>query len=334
MKKLRWGIISTAKIARQFLIPAMHESQYAEVVAVASRDKQRGEAYAKENNIPKVHDSYEALLADNGIDAIYNPLPNHLHVPLSVQAIEAGKHVLCEKPLGVDTNDIQPLLKAAAAHPKLVVMEAFMYRFHPQWIRVRELIETGVLGKVTAVQAAFTYFNRDPGNVRNQAGIGGGGLLDIGCYCVSAARLAFGREPARVMGTIDLDPEFKVDRHASGILDFAPGTATFYCSTQSNPSQSVKIIGEKASLLVENPFYRREAPSRLFLRRDNEDEVITVGHYNHYVEMINAFSHAALEGRSAPTPLSDALANMKVLDGLLQAGQTGKWVEIKNGFLS
>jgi predicted dehydrogenase len=307
----------------------MHEADNAEVVAVASRDRQRGQAYAKEAGIPKVHDSYEALLADADVDAVYNPLPNHLHVPLSVQAVEAGKHVLCEKPLGLSVADIRPLLKAAADHPQRVVMEAFMYRFHPQWIKVRELIDSGALGGIKAVQAEFTYFNRDPGNVRNRADIGGGGLLDIGCYCVSAARLAFSREPARVMSLIDMDPEFKVDRHATGVLDFAPGTATFYCSMQTNPSQSVKIFGEKASLLVENPFYRREVPSRLFLRKDNHDEMVSVGHYNHYVEMVTAFSRAALEGLPAPTPLSDALANMKVLDALFQSGQSGKWVGIE-----
>jgi predicted dehydrogenase len=328
MKKLRWGIISTANIAKQFLIPAMHEADNAEVVAVASRDRRRGEAFAGEAGIPVVYDSYEALLADERVDAVYNPLPNHLHVPISVQAVEAGKHVLCEKPLGLSVADIQPLLRAAADHPQRVVMEAFMYRFHPQWIKVRELIEAGALGEIKAVHAEFTYFNRDPDNVRNKPDIGGGGLLDIGCYCVSAARLAFGREPVRVMSLIDMDPQFNVDRHASGVLDFAPGTATFYCSMQTNPSQSVKIFGEKASLLVENPFYRREVPSRLFIRRNDHDETVSIGHYDHYVEMIRAFSKAALEGQPAPTPLTDALANMKVLDGLFKSGETGSWVEV------
>ncbi|HEX5055096.1 MAG TPA: Gfo/Idh/MocA family oxidoreductase [Gammaproteobacteria bacterium] len=329
MKKLRWGILSTAKIGRQFLIPAMHESEFAEVVAVASRERARGEVFAKESRIPHVHDSYKALLADPAVDAIYNPLPNPMHVPLSVKAIEAGKHVLCEKPLGLDAADIQPLLQAADAHPGQVVMEAFMYRFHPQWLKVRELIRDGVLGVIRSVHADFTYFNRDPANVRNRPDTGGGGLLDIGCYCVSAARLAFGREPARVLCASDIDPEFQVDRHATGVLDFAPGAATFYCSTQSSPSQAVKIIGDKASLSVENPFYRREVPSRLYLRRDNADEAITVGHYNHYVEMIDAFSRAALDGRPAPTPLSDALANMKVLDALFSSAKTGGWITVR-----
>lgn len=329
MKKLRWGILSTARIGRQFVIPALHESGSAEVVAVASRDRRRGETFAKESRIPRVHDSYEALLADPEVDAVYNPLPNHLHVPLSVQAVAAGKHVLCEKPLGLDAADIQPLLRAADANPQLVVMEAFMYRFHPQWLKLRELIQAGGLGEIKAVHADFTYFNRDPSNVRNRPDIGGGGLLDIGCYCVSAARLAYGREPARALGLIDMDPDFKVDRHASGVLDFAPGMATFYCSMQSNPSQGVRIIGDKASVFVENPFYRRSAPSRLLLRRDNDDEVITVGHHDHYLEMVNAFSRAALEGRPAPTPLSDALANMKVLDALFASARTGGWAVIQ-----
>jgi predicted dehydrogenase len=329
MKKLRWGILSTAKIGRQFLIPAMHASEYSEVVAVASRDRGRGEAFAQENRIPRAYDSYEALLADRDVDAVYNPLPNHLHVPLSVQAIAAGKHVLCEKPLGLDAADILPLLQAAAANPELVVMEAFMYRFHPQWLKARELIASGALGEIKSVHADFTYFNRDPSNVRNRADIGGGGLLDIGCYCVSAARLAFGREPVRALGLIDVDPDFKVDRHASGVLDFAPGAATFYCSTQSSPSQGVRIVGDKACLSVENPFYRRDVPSRLLLRRGNEDETVTVGHHDHYLEMVDAFSKAALEGRPAPTPLSDALANMRVLDALFASAKSGGWIAIK-----
>lgn len=329
MKKLRWGILSTAKIAQEWLIPAMHESEYAEVVAVASRDLSRAQAYAKETNIPTAYGSYEELLQDPNIDAVYNPMPNHLHVSWSIEAINAGKHVLCEKPLGLDVADTQKLIEVANTSDK-VVMEAFMYRFHPQWVKVKELIDSGVLGEIKHVQASFSYHNTDPDNVRNISGIGGGGMMDIGCYCISATRFIFGREPMRVIGNLDLDPKFKVDRHSSGMLDFGNGgMATFNCSTQSNGSQMVKIIGEKGTLHVENPFYRSdEIPSRLFLFRGYEPETIVVGRYNHYVDEVDVFSQAALNGKPAPTPLSDALANMKVIDGIFASVGKEGWVNI------
>lgn len=328
MKKLRWGILSTANIAQEWLIPAMQESEYAEVVAVASRDLARAEAYAKECNIPSAFGSYEELLQNPGIDAIYNPMPNHLHIPWSIKAIEAGKHVLCEKPIGLDAVETQKLIDLAE-QTNLVVMEAFMYRFHPQWARVQELIKSGELGAIKHVQASFTYHNTDPKNVRNMPGIGGGGIMDIGCYCISAIRLIFGKEPLRVIGNLELDPEFQTDRHASGMLDFGDGMATFNCSTQSNASQMVKIIGEKGTLWVENPFYRRDdMPSRILVQRDHENEEIIVGHHNQYLDQINAFSLAALNGQPTPTPLADALANMKVIDGIFSSAATNTWVDI------
>jgi predicted dehydrogenase len=328
MKKLKWGIVSTANIGREWLIPAMHASDYAEVVAVASRDLNKARAFADDNNISSAYGSYEALLNDPNVDAIYNPLPNNLHVPISMQAIEAGKHVLCEKPLGMDVADVMPLIELAGKHPELVVMEAFMYRFHPQWIKIKAMVDGGELGQINAVEANFSYFNRDPDNVRHKPGVGGGGLLDIGCYCISAARFIFGREPKRVVGMVDIDPDFQVDRHASGILDFAPGMATFIVSTQSDSSHHLKIFGDKASLVVENPFYKRDVPSRLIVRRGEEDEVVEVGMSDHYLDQINAFSQAALEGKSSPTPLSDALANMKVIDAIFAAGGSNSWEEI------
>lgn len=326
MEKVRWGILGTAKIAHEWVIPALHASDNAEVVAVASRSRESAEAYAKENKIPHVFDSYQALLDCDEVDAVYNPMPNHMHVPWSIKAIKAGKHVLCEKPLGLDADDVVHLIDAAKARPELVVMEAFMYRFHPQWIKVKELIEGGVLGKIRQVQACFTYFNRDAKNVRNQPGIGGGGMLDIGCYCISAARFAFGKEPQRVNGVLEYDPDFEVDVHASAILDFGDGMATFNCSTQSNSSQFVHIIGEEGRLVIDTPFYKREdIPCELVLYRQNDREVIPIGHHNHYVAQVTAFSRAVLEKQSAPTPLQDALNNMKVIDAIFKSGESGNW---------
>lgn len=326
IQRLRWGIIGTAKIAREFLIPAIRLSPHAEVAAVASRDAEKARRYADTCDIPRCFGSYQDLLNNPDIDAVYIPLPNDMHVSLSLQAIAAGKHVLCEKPLGLSVKDVQPLLAAAAARPELVVMEAFMYRYHPQWIQVKRLIDQGVLGEVNAVEACFTYFNNDPDNVRNNPDLGGGGMLDIGCYCVSVARWVYGREPRRVFGQMDIDPNFGVDRHASGLLDFAPGMATFFCSTQSQNSQQVKITGTRGQLIVENPFFaRNDTPSRLLLSGEDE-EVFVIGEHNQYLEQINAFSLAALNGEPAPTPLTDALGNMKALDGLFTAATSGRWV--------
>ena len=327
-QRLRWGIIGTAKIAREYLVPAIRLSPYAETIAVASREGEQARRYADQCDIPRYYGSYQDLLNDPDIDAVYIPLPNDMHVSLSLQAIAAGKHVLCEKPLGLNVRDVQPLLAAAEARPELVVMEAFMYRYHPQWVRVKQLIDEGVLGQINAVEACFTYFNDDPDNVRNNPDLGGGGMLDIGCYCISVARWIFGREPRRVSGQLDLDPTFGVDRHASGLMDFAPGMATFFCSTQSYNSQQVKITGTRGQLVVENPFFaRRDTPSRLLLSGETDD-IIVIGEPNQYLEQINAFSLAALEGRPAPTPLSDALGNMRAVDGIFAAATLGRWVEL------
>lgn len=326
-RPLRFGIIGTAKIARQWLIPAIAAAKNAEVVAVASRDGAKAALFAEKNGIPEAFGSYEELLAHDSIDAIYNPLPNHMHVPISVQALEAGKHVLCEKPLALSVQDMQPLVQAAARHSNLVVMEAFMYRFHPQWLQAKTLTEQGALGEINSVEASFTYFNRDADNVRNKPDIGGGGLMDIGCYCVSAARFIFGREPKRVSATLDIDPQFRVDRHAAGLLDFAPGVASFYCSTQSASSQGVKINGSKGTLFLRTPFYAN-GPAQLLLSDADGARTIDIGDSNHYVAQIEAFAAAALAGKAAPTPLSDALANQKVIDALFHAGSSRNWVEV------
>lgn len=330
MAKLRWGILSNAKIAREWVIPALQKSEYNEVVAITSRDSTRAAECARQFDIPIVADDYQSLLALKEVDAVYNPLPNHLHVPMSIKAVEAGKHVLCEKPLGLDAEEVKQLMLCCEKHPAVAVMEAFMYRFHPQWVRAMDLIHKGEIGDVQSVHGAFTFFNRDPDNVRNKPGIGGGGLMDIGCYCVSTARTVFGREPVKVCAQFDNDPDLGVDRHASGILDFGPGTATFYCSTQSAPFQQVQIIGSVGALTLENPFYHRGVPSRLFIRRGDEEQTIVVGEHNHYVAQADAFALAVLNGRPAPTPLVDALANMRTLDALFMSADQEQWVSVNN----
>jgi len=229
----------------------------------------------------------------------------------------------------MDSGEVAQLLDASSKYPGQLAMEAFMYRFHPRWQRIAELVKSGTIGQVRHVQASFTYNNTDADNVRNMRDIGGGGLMDIGCYCISAARFIFGREPVRVVGELDIDPQFKTDRHASGILDFGDGMSTFQCSTQSYPSQMVKIIGEKGTLEVENPFVPpRGLPTRLVLCRGDSKEIIDTGIHNQYVKQVDAFSIAVLNGGATPTPLDDALCNMKVIDAIFASARENTWVSI------
>ncbi|HEY9342747.1 MAG TPA: Gfo/Idh/MocA family oxidoreductase, partial [Hanamia sp.] len=226
MKKVRWGILSTAKIGREKVIPAIQRGAFCEVVAIASRNKEAAKAEANRLNISKAYGSYEELLSDTEVDAVYIPLPNHLHVEWAIKSLEAGKHVLCEKPIGLSSSDALRLIEVANRNPHLKVMEAFMYRFHPQWKYAKALVEDGKIGELKTVESFFSYYNIDPNNIRNQRNAGGGGLMDIGCYSVSLSRFLFGREPERVFGIMEYDPQSQTDRLTSGILDFSAGTST------------------------------------------------------------------------------------------------------------
>ena len=252
--RMRWGVLSTADIGVAKVIPAVQRSTVSAITAIASRDLEKAQAVAARLGIPKAYGSYDALLADPEIDAVYNPLPNHLHVPWSLKALEAGKHVLCEKPVALTAAEAQELADANARYPHLKVMEAFMYRFHPQWRRAQRLVADGAIGALRTVQSFFSYYLDDPTNIRNMAGIGGGGLMDVGCYNISLSRFLFGTEPRRVLGIVEVDPRFNTDRLASGILDFGRGTATFTCSTQLAPYQRVNIFGTEGRVEIEIPF--------------------------------------------------------------------------------
>lgn len=329
MRKVRWGVLSTSRFAQQKIVPAMKFCRHAEVVAIASRDRGRAEEVAVRLGIPVVHNSYEALLADPEIDVVYNPLPNHLHVPLSIAALEAGKHVLCEKPIGLDLPDATRLFEASRCHPRLKVMEAFMYRFHPQWQQARQLVRAGRIGRPVTIHAFFSYFNDDPENVRNREGIGGGGLLDIGCYAVSLSRFIFDAEPERVVGIIENDPLFRVDRLASAMLDFGDRTATFTCGTRLSPYQRVNIIGEEGRIEIEVPFNQPpESPALLTVESAGEREEIRLEPCNQYTIQGDLFSLAVINDTPVPTPLEDALANMRVIDAIFASARTGSWVGI------
>ena len=326
MKRIRWGIISTAKIGTAKVIPAMQRGEYCEVAAIASRDIERARQAAHQLGIPKAYGSYEDLLDDAEIDAVYNPLPNHLHVPVSIQAIKAGKHVLCEKPIALTSAAAQEIVDAAQQHPRLKVMEAFMYRHHPQWQTARSLVRDGHIGALRTIQSFFSYFNDDPHNIRNDHRMGGGGLLDIGCYCVSLSRFIFGAEPQRVLGIVEYDPRFHTDRLASAILDFGSGTSAFTCSTQLAPYQRVNIFGATGRVEIEIPFNAPpDRPCKLWHQRGSETELIEFGICDQYTIQGDLFARAILEDTAVPTPLTDAVANIRVIEAILRSGKSGAW---------
>jgi predicted dehydrogenase len=329
MHKLKWGVLSTSRIGMETVVPALQMCRNAEVVAIASRQQARAEAAAAKLGIATAHGSYEALLADPQVEAVYNPLPNHLHVPWSIRALEAGKHVLCEKPIALNAAEAAQLIEAARLRRELKVMEAFMYRFHPQWATVRQLLGAGQIGHLTTIYSTFTYHNVDPQDYRNVSEYGGGGLLDVGCYSISSSRWLFEAEPRRVFGIVDYDPTFKIDRLASAILDFGVGTATFTCATQIPRHQREDVCGTLGRIVIEAPFTPPfDAPARVWLHTADETRQLVSSAANQYQRMGEAFADAVLSGAEVPTPLEDAYANLKVIDAVFQSGQLGRWVSL------
>ena len=330
MSKVRWGVLGAARIARTKVIPAMQRSTECEVVALASRSLETARAAASALGIPKAHGSYEALLADPGVDAVYIPLPNHLHVPWSIAAAEAGKHVLCEKPIALDGAEARRLL-AARDRTGVLIQEAFMVRTHPQWRAVRDEVRSGRIGELRAIQMAFSYFNRDAANVRNQPGIGGGALMDIGCYPIVLSRYLFEAEPTRVIASVDRDPELGIDRLTSALLEFPHGHSTFTCSTQLVPYQRAQVLGTRGRIEVEIPFNAPpDRPCRIFL--DDGRDVFGSGLQtrmfdvcDQYTLQADELSRAIRSGGPAPEPLEDAVANMDVIDALFRSAVSGEW---------
>ena len=329
MPRVRWGILSTSGFARSKVLPALRGCRHVELVAIASRDLDRARALAAELGIARVHGSYDALLADPEVDAVYNPLPNHLHVPWTIKALEAGKHVLCEKPIAMTAAEAETLLAAARRHPRLKVMEAFMYRLHPQWQRTVAIVQGGGVGEPRVVQSLFSYFNADPGNIRNQADAGGGALMDIGCYSISLARLVFGAEPRRALGLIDRDPRFATDRITAGVLDFGGRSSSFTVSTQLQPYQRVHVLGTEGRIEIEIPFNAPpDRPCRIWHQRGERSDEISFEACDQYAIEADAFSQAILDDAPVPTPLDDAVANMRVIDAVFASARAGAWVEL------
>jgi predicted dehydrogenase len=328
MSKIRWGILSTAKIAREKVIPATQASQTGVVAAIASRNLAQAQTVAKQLGIESAYGSYDELLADADIDAIYNPLPNHLHVPWTMRAIEAGKHVLCEKPIAMSAGEARALLDFANDRPQKV-MEAFMYRFHPQWITARRLVNEGRIGQLRTIHTDFSYFNDDPHNIRNKLEMGGGALMDIGCYPISLSRFVYGGEPLAVLGKMERHSTTRVDCVTSAIMEFEAGSSTFTCSTLRAPYQRVNIFGTTGRIEIEIPFNAPpDRPCRIWLQTGGMDENIEEIMFDicdQYTLQADAFGRAILSSEPVPTPLADAVANIRVIERVFTSAESGRW---------
>jgi predicted dehydrogenase len=329
MNPVKWGVIGVAKIAVDKVIPAMQASPWSTVTAIASRSLDKAEEAARRLNIARVYGSYEDLLADPDIEAIYNPLPNHLHVPYTIQAAQAGKHVLCEKPLGMNAEEARDLLRVCR-QTGVKIGEAFMVRTHPQWLRTRELVQSGAIGTLRAVQGTFSFFNVESDNIRNIAEYGGGGLLDIGCYPITTSRFVCGREPERVFGRLDFDDRFKTDRLGSIILDFGDFLGSFVFSTQMVHYQRMHFFGTEARVEIEIPFNApSDRPCRLFIGRGDrygaDIETVEFPIVDQYRIQGDHFSEAIRTDTEPAVTVDDSVRNMAVIDAVARSNQSGHW---------
>ncbi len=330
MDKVRWGVLGVAKIATEKVIPAMQGGELSEIAAIASRESAKSAAAAQALGIPTSYGSYAELLEDPDIDAVYIPLPNHLHREWSIAAAEQGKHVLCEKPIGMSAAEAEDLI-AARNRTGVKMQEAFMVRTYPQWLRAMEICRSGQLGAVRSYTGYFSYFNDDPSNIRNLAEAGGGALMDIGCYLLVTSRMIFGEEPRRVMGLIERDPESTVDIVTSMMLDFPSGHAVGTCSTRLLPHQRVAVFGDRGRLELEIPFNApNDRPCRLLVDTDGDRfgsgiETVEFDTCDQYRIQGDEFSRAVLEDSDVPYPLEMSLQNMRLIEALFRSAETGCW---------
>ena len=322
---VRWGILSTANIGVRKVIPATQKAERCEVVAIASRDGERAARTAAELGIPRAHEGYEALLSDPDVDAVYIPLPNSEHAAWTIAAARAGKHVLCEKPLAMTAAEAEEMVRACA-NEGVLLMEAFMYRLHPSWEAVRDLVASGRIGRVRAVQSWFSYFNDDPGNIRNVPELGGGALYDIGCYCINLSRMLFGGEPTGIEASVTRDAT-GTDVLTSAILAFDDDVAAFTCSTRAEPDQRVHIYGTEGRISIGIPFnIPPDRPAEITVTAGGDppvspdSETLTFAAADEYTIQAERFANAVLDGRPLPIPPEDAIGNLRVIDAIFRAG--------------
>ena len=328
MKALQLGILSVSGFFQKKIAIPVAKSPMIELAAIASRSQQKADAAAKEYNIRKAFGSYEALLDDQEVEAVYIPLPNHMHAEFIRKAADAGKHIICEKPIALNAREAEESI-TYAQNKGVRIMEAFMYRFHPQWQHARELIRMKEIGKVHLVQVFFSYNNTDPKNIRNREDAGGGALLDIGCYAVSSSRFLMNAEPKRVVSVAQNDPDFKTDILMSGMMDFGGSHAEFTIGTQTFPFQRVTAFGSGGNISIEIPFNTpSDVETRMWVTNSVGTREVIFAPEDHYILEFEAFARAIKEGTEVPTPPADAIANMKVLDALRESAISGNWQAI------
>jgi predicted dehydrogenase len=330
MKKLRWGILGVAGIATRKVVPAMQKGQWSTVTAIASRDLGKAQRAAATFNIPKAYGSYEEMLDDPDVDAVYNPLPNHLHVPWSARAAERGKHVLCEKPIALSADEARELIRVRD-RTGVQMQEAFMVRTHPQWLKARALVREGRIGDVRAMLGVFSYFDDSPSNIRSKPEWGGGALLDIGCYLINTSRFILGREPLRVAGTVERDPAMKIDRLTSMLLDYGGVHLAGTCSTQQVYYQRMQMFGTLGLIEIRIPFNAPlDRPCQIVVDTGKDlfgggQEVIEVPTSNQYTIQGDLFSKAVLDGAPVPEPLEDSVRNMECIEAVFRSAESGRW---------
>jgi predicted dehydrogenase len=317
---LRWGVLSTSKFFLTKVLPALAHCRIARLEAIGSAQVDKAETLG----IPRVFDSYAGVLSDPAIDAVYIPLPNHLHVEWAAAAARAGKHVLCEKPIAMSVAEAEQLA-AVQQECGVQIGEAFMVATHPQWLQVREWVRAGKIGQLRAIQGFFSYHNVDPANIRNKVEVGGGALMDIGCYPIFTSRFVSEREPVRVLGVVERDPVFGTDRLTSALLDFDGLQASFTCSTQLHPYQKMHFYGTAGHIEVEIPFNAPpDRPSRVFL--NGEPTALPV--VDQYTVEFDTFSEAVLAGTPVPVPAAQAVNNMRVIEGVFRSAAESGWVRL------
>lgn len=321
--QVRWGVLGCASIALEKVIPAFGHVPDAEVVAIASRTHAKAEVAAERLGIARAHGSYEELLADPHVDAVYIPLPNHLHAEWTIRAAGAGKHILCEKPLAPDRATAETMV-AAAADAGVLLMEAFMYRLHPTWVTAKRMVDDGEIGELRAIQSVFTFFGDDPSAIHNIAGYAGGSLYDIGCYPINLSRWFFGGEPDRILADVHRHPDWDVDVTVSAVLGFGDRQASFLCSTLAEDSQRVELFGDRGRIVIPIPFnIPPDRPTRIVHYAGGnppEDPGTTIHDFepcDQYAVEIAQFSEAVRTGGPVPIPPEDAYGTLDVITGIL-----------------
>ncbi|ASB49013.1 Gfo/Idh/MocA family protein [Alkalitalea saponilacus] len=328
MDKIKIGVLGVSNHLIKRIVLPLSKTKYSCIYAIASRKIEQAQQAAKDFNIPVVHQNYQELIDDAEVDAVYIPLPNHLHAEWTIKAIKAKKPVLCEKPLSMDANEAI-MLHNISEESKIPFMEAFMYRFHPMWKHIKDVIATNQIGDINQIHTSFSYNNPSPGNIRNIEEYGGGALMDIGCYAVSVPRFLLGKEPIRVLSMVKRHPEFKTDMHTSGILEFDESRASYYVSTLSEPFQKVDIIGTAGTITIHLPFNTYvDVPAEVSINSSLGSRVVKFPPSDAYGLMFDAFAEALLNNQPMPVETMDAINNMKVIDALKKSAKSNNWTQV------